>query len=412
MQVGGRSLMWGGTSLRLSRCELDAPALDGCPLSWPVRYADLAPAYDVVERLMGVCGSAEGLPQLPDSVYASGPHPLTPAEEDFRRAYRPGGTRPVPVRFIPAGGGRDGWPAFTMQGTALAAASRTRRLTLRPDAVATEVEVDAATGRATGVRYVDTTTGTAHRARARVVFLCGGTIETARLMLNSRGPRHPDGLGNSSGWLGRGLTDHPVVTAVGVLDGYPPVPGYEWSARQRGLMIPPAPDDGADVRPFGAWISLQRFVPDGRPWGSIVLQGELLPYRHNRVRLGDATDRWGVPVPYIECAYGPHEERLYAAMTNAVDRIAAVAGLRIMDVSAALTTPGLNVHELGTARMGSSPDTSVLDADNRCWDCPNVFVTDGSCFPSAGWQNPSLTIMAVSVRAGRRAAGLLREGTY
>jgi choline dehydrogenase-like flavoprotein len=160
------------------------------------------------------------------------------------------------------------------------------------------------------------------------------------------------------------------------------------------------------------WVSLQRWVSGGRPLGTVAAQGEMLPYWHNRVRLGAARDRWGVPVPLIECAYGPHEERLHAAMKREIAQVASVAGLTVVDVSEALTTPGLNVHELGTARMGSRPDTSVLDPDNRCWSCANVFVTDGACFPSGGWQNPSLTIMAISVRAGRRAAALLRERVY
>jgi choline dehydrogenase-like flavoprotein len=160
------------------------------------------------------------------------------------------------------------------------------------------------------------------------------------------------------------------------------------------------------------WVTLQRRVSGGQALGSIAAQGEMLPYRHNRVRLGATRDRWGVPVPRIECAYGAHEERLYAAMRHQIERVATAAGMRITAVSRALTVPGVNVHELGTARMGSDPDRSVLDADNRCWSCPNVFVTDGSCFPSGGWQNPTLTIMALSARAGRRAAALLREGTY
>ncbi|HEU4425663.1 MAG TPA: GMC family oxidoreductase [Pilimelia sp.] len=410
MQVGGRSLTWGGTSLRLSAYEFDAPALDRRALSWPIRYDDLAPSYAVVEELMGLCGSTENLPRLPDSVYRHSPRSLTPAEAEFQRAYRPGETRAIPVRFIPTEGGRDGWPGFTMQGTALAAAERTRRMVLRPNAVVTGVTVEPGTGRATGVRFIDKTQGTAHEARARVVFLCCGAIETARLLLVSQGPRHPDGLGNSSGWVGRGLMDHPVVAASGVLDERSPVDGYEVSARQRGLLIPAVSGNG--VRPFGAWITLQRRVSNGQPCGNIEAQGEMLPYWHNRVCLGDAKDRWGVPIPRIECAYGPHEERLYGAMRQAVEHLAAVARLRIVDVSTALTVPGLNVHDLGTARMGSDPGTSVLDADNRLWDCPNLFVTDGACFPAAGWQNPTLTIMAISVRAARRAAALLREGTY
>lgn len=414
MQVGGRSLVWGGTSLRFSPSEMDAPPVDGCMLAWPLRYEDLAPWYTVVEELIGVSGNADGLPQLPDSAYTRGPYPFTPAEEQFRLAYHGRQTRPVSVRFVPAEDGADGWPRFTMQGTALAAAARTGHLTLRPDAVVTQVRVDARTGLATGVRYVDRTHGTAHEARARVVVLCAGTIETARLMLNSRGPRHPEGLGNSTGWVGRGLMDHPVVVAAGELPDHQPVDGYEWSARQRGLMIPPpvSPADPAPVRPFGMWVGLQRLVFDGRPWGTVVAQGEMLPYRHNRVRLGTERDRWGVPIPVIDCAYGPHEDRLYRAMRREIDRVAALAGVKVLVVDEKLTVPGLNVHDLGTARMGTGPDSSVLDADNRCWDCPNVYVTDGACFPSGGWQNPSLTIMAISARAGRHAAALLGEGRY
>ncbi|MER5214827.1 GMC family oxidoreductase [Streptomyces sp. NPDC002838] len=412
MQVGGRSLTWGGTALRLSPGELDAPDLDDCALSWPVRYEELADAYSAVEELMGLRGSAEEIPQLPDSVYQHAPHPLTPAERDFQTAYARTGARPVPVRYIPPESGGDKWPGFTMQAAALAAAERTGRLLLRPNAFVTEVTVDPETGRATGVCYVDTTEGTRHHATGRVVFLCGGTIETARLMLNSRGPRHPFGLGNSSGWLGCGLMDHPVVSATGVLDGYSHAVGYEWSPRQRGLVVPPRPGDHGDVRPFGMWVNLQRLTSQGLTLGSIDAQGEMLPYRHNRVRLSDRRDQWGVPMPVIECAYGSHEQHLYAAMRRRIEEAAAIAGLRITAMSEALTVPGLNVHDLGCARMGSSADTSVVDPHNRCWDCPNVFVTDGACFPSAAWQNPTLTIMAISARAGRYAAGLVRNGTY
>ncbi|MEJ3744810.1 GMC family oxidoreductase [Actinomycetes bacterium KLBMP 9797] len=410
MQVGGRSLTWGGTALRLSPYELDAASLDGCALAWPLRYETLAPYYAAVEETMGLVGSPEGLPQVPDSVYRHEPPALTPAEKDFREAYHQPDTRPIPVRFIPSEAGRDGWPRFTMQATALAAARRTGRLELRPNAVATEVTTDPRTGRATGVRYVDPATGARHHVTARVVLLCAGTIETARLMLHSRGPRHPDGLGNSSGWVGRGLMDHPVLAATGVLDGHPPAAGYEWSARQRGLIVPPPPGRPVSTRPFGLWVTLQRLTANGVPVGSVDAQGEMLPYWHNRVRLGDTTDRWGVPVPVIECGYGPHERRLYTAMRRAITRAAAAAGLRLTAVAEALTVPGLNVHDLGTARMGTDPATSVLDPDNRCWDCPNVFVTDGACFPGGGWQNPTLTIMALAARAGRHAATLLRQG--
>ncbi|GGY15940.1 GMC oxidoreductase [Streptomyces djakartensis] len=412
MQVGGRSLTWGGSAMRLSRYELEAPELDDCALSWPVRSEELADAYTLVEEFTGLHGSTEGLEQLPDSVYRNEPFALTPAEKDFQEAYRRPNTHPVPVRFIPSEREHHGWPGYTMQATALAAAESTGRLVLRPHALVTEVTVAPETGLATGVRYVDVRDGSRHRAQGRVVFLCGGTIETTRLMLNSHNPRHPAGLGNSSGWLGRGLMDHPLVTAAGVLDDYPHVAGYEWSARQRGLLVPPQPGGKSDVRPFGMWVTLQRLSSQGRALGSIDAQGEMLPYRKNRIRLSDARDQWGMPLPVIECAYGPHEERLYTAMRRGIEQAAALAGLRITALSEELTAPGLNAHDLGTARMGASADSSVVDSHNRCWDCPNVYVTGGACFPSGGWQNPTLTIMALSARAGRHAAHLLKKGSH
>ncbi|GAA2205011.1 GMC family oxidoreductase [Nonomuraea monospora] len=414
MQVGGRSLTWGGTALRLSPHELDAADLDGCELRWPLRYRDLTGAYRAVEEMMGLCGTAEGMARLPDSSFRTRGGPLTPAEQDFQLGYRATGTRPVPVRYIPDMPRQGEWPGHTMQATALAAAIRTGLLRVRTDSVATQVTTDAQTGLATGIRYVDTRTRTVRHARGRVVFLCCGTIETARLMLNSRGDRHPDGLGNSSGWLGRGLMDHPVLYADGILDSYPPVSGYDPSFRQSGLLVPPPTREQDNVRPFGIWANLQRRTEagSGAPLGFFSAQGEVLPYWGNRVTLSERRDKWGVPVPVIECRYGSHEKRQYEAMRAAVEHAATVVGLRITAIAASLTAPGLNVHELGTARMGSSPGTSVLSSENRCWDCLNVFVTDGACFPSAGWQNPTLTIMALSARAGRIAATLLRESTY
>jgi choline dehydrogenase-like flavoprotein len=411
MQVGGRSLLWGGSALRLSAFEMAAGDVDGCSLNWPIGYDDLAAAYGVVEDLLALRGTAEELAQLPDGRFRGKPPALTPAEAEFQHVYRRGDTRPVPVRFVAAERGENGWPEFTMQATALARAERTGRVTLRPDARVTSVTVDPDDGRATGVSYVDAVSGSRHHARARVVFLCGGTIETARLMLSSHSPRHPDGLGNSSGWLGRGLMDHPLVTSSGVLDGHPPMPAHPSAGRQSGLLVPPPQPPTGDIRPFALWVSLQRGGSEVAP-GGIDAQGEMLPYWHNRVRLGDTRDRWGVPVPIIECVYGPHEDRLYRAMRREVERAASVAGLRLTAVADTLTAPGRNVHDLGTARMGRSPADSVVDPDNRCWDAPNVFVADGSCFPSGGWQNPTLTIMAIAVRAARFAARLLRDKTY
>ncbi len=410
MQVGGRSLTWGGTALRLSPNELGAKTLDGVSLKWPLDYDDLSPWYSLVEDFMGVCGSYERLVQAPDGVYSYEPQRLTPAEQEFQHKYRAAGTRPIPVRFIPESVGQHGWPGFTMQATALAAAERTGRMTLVPNSFVSEVCIDTSSGLARAVKYVDTCTSQWHEVHARMVFLCCGTIETARLMLNSKSSLQPRGLGNSSGWVGRGLMDHPIVSASGVIVNYAPLTNFEWSARQRGLMVPPRTHEGTEVRPFGLWVTLQRLSSQGNAIGTIDAQGEMLPAWSNRVRIGSSTDRWGIPIPLIDCEYGPHELRLYHAMRKEIEGVASCTGLTITEVSDSLSVPGLNVHDLGTARMGRSPRNSVVDSDNRCWDCRNVFVTDGACFPSGGWQNPTLTIMALSARAGRHAAHLLNEG--
>jgi choline dehydrogenase-like flavoprotein len=299
-----------------------------------------------------------------------------------------------------------------MQGTALAWALGTGRARILSDAYVHRIRVDDKTGRACGVSYIDTNTGARLHLASRTVFICCGAVETARLMLNSRSRRHPDGLGNSSGWLGRGLMDHPVVSVAGRLESDDVVQGYDWSARQRGLMIPPAIGRNAGVRPFGIWLTLQRTVDGPYATGYIDAQGEMLPYWENRVSLAEEPDRWGVRTVHIECGYYGHEKRLYDEMRKALLEVAAAVDMRITSMSESLSAPGLNSHEMGTARLGDDPSSSVIDRFNRCWDCPNVFVTDGAAFPAGGWQNPTLTIMAMSARAAALAAeGLLaREG--
>jgi choline dehydrogenase-like flavoprotein len=206
--------------------------------------------------------------------------------------------------------------------------------------------------------------------------------------------------------------DHPVVSAAGHLPDYAIAPTYDWSARQRGLLIPPAIDGSTSVRPFGIWLTLQRATDGACVAGNIDAQGEMLPYWENRVSLTEEFDRWGMRTVHIECGHYAHETRLYDGMKRAVLDVAATAGLTVTSLSGSLSTPGLNAHEMGTARMGDDPSSSVVDGSNRCWDCPNVFVTDGAAFPTGGWQNPTLTIMAMSARAAALAADrlLAREG--
>ena len=458
-QEGGRSIMWGRQSYRMSEIDFQANGRDGHGVDWPVRYDDIAPWYDYVERFAGISGSQEGLEILPDGVFQP-PHDLTCAEVDFRDKIESAfpGRRVIPGRVanlteptqeqMDLGRGRcqarnhcyqgcSFGAYFSSNSATLPAARRTGNMTFIPDRAVHKVIMDDATGRATGVETVDTNTGEASRITARVVFLNASTIGTTMILLNSATAAAPNGLANSSGQLGRNLMDHHTGA-----HGNGRMPGnldkYMFGRRPNGFYIPRFRNHTEEaegfVRGFGyqggagraGWQGAMGRQGVGAPFKEsartpgpwyiyLTAFGEVLPNENNQVRLhANKTDKWGFPIPVMDVSWGENElnmVRQAARDTRAMLEAAGAVDINVVAPEDATTArPGIGIHEMGTARMGRDPNTSVLNQWNQSWDVPNLFVTDGSFMASGGCQNPSLSYMAFSARAANHAAELMQSG--
>ncbi|WP_232826478.1 GMC oxidoreductase [Lewinella sp. IMCC34183] len=458
-QTGGRSLMWGRQCYRLSDLDFTANARDGIAIDWPVRYADLKPWYDYVSRFVGVTGQAEGLAQLPDGpflpamplncledqlrdrVQAAFPgRVVTPGRAAHLTAYDPAvhlGTRgncqyrDRCIRGCPYGG------YFSTNSATLPVARDTGNLTLLNHAAVREVIYDADTRRATGVRVRLTETGEDTEFFSRgVIFLNASTLNTAAILLASSSDAQPNGLGNNSDQVGRNIMDHHHrIGASGNFEGYED--RIEKGRKPNGFYIPRfvnlnGQDSGRDyLRGFGyqgtanrtGWwrliketdISLgpelkkKLLEPGGWSVGMTGF-GECLPDPDNRVTLNrDLLDKDGLPTLTMDAAFGENEKRMREDMGVAAAEMLEAAGAKNVSIYRTEAHPGFSIHEMGSARMGRDPRTSVLNAHNQIWDCPNVYVTDGSAMVSSACVNPSLTYMALTARAVDHAVGELNR---
>lgn len=392
-QVGGRVLarLHGLHFYRFSDLDFKAASRDGFGADWPISYADLAPFYDRIERSIGLTGNADDIAHLPNPI--SCPRvALTPGERhlaasiagrwpDRRLITRRTARAPVPIDDALATG----------------------RLTLRHGAVAREIAIDPGTGHARGVAWVEG--GREREATARVIVVAASTIESTRLLLNSRSLQHPDGLGNSSGLLGRFLMDHLLVSGF---EGTLP-PHVTADPKRESWAYVPQFRNVADRSPgFLRGYGVQVFTL--RSLCQLTAFGEMLPRETNRVTIDpERKDRWGIPVARIACAHSDNERAQAADAMEQCREMLMAARCEVRPATASIGTPGLAIHEVGTARMGNDPKTSVLDAYNRCWDVKNVFVVDGSCFVSQGVQNPTLTMMAIALRASEHILSRCRR---
>ncbi len=453
--LGGRSVMWGRQSYRLSEMDFEANVKDGHGTDWPIRYADLAPWYDHVERFIGVAGSREGLPQLPDGEFLPA-FELNDAEKQFKavvesrfagRKVISGRTANLSVaqphheelgrascqnRSICERGCSFGAMHSSLS-SSLPAARRTGNLTVVTDAIVHSIEHDPKTGRATGVRVIDAKTSEGRTYQARIIFLNASTIGTAQVLLNSVSEAHPRGLANGSDQVGRNLMDHMyALITIAMFPG--PEDRYYRGRRPTGLYIPrfrnvTEPGEGF-VRGYGyqggvsraGWrgAALQPGVLGAEikqrahtigPWTAFLGGfGEMLPNPENRVTLhASRKDKWGMPIPHIDCAHGPNEKAMIKhILADAKDMLEAAGGKVVMQ-SSEPGKPGLGIHEMGTARMGRDPATSVVNGFNQAHEVPNLFITDGAAMASSGCQNPSLTYMALSARAADHAVKLMKD---
>jgi choline dehydrogenase-like flavoprotein len=444
--VGGRSLLWGRQSYRFSDLDFEANARDGVAVDWPIRYRDLAPWYDYVERYAGISGSREGLRQLPDGQFLP-PMAMNCLELQVRdrigKAFR---GRPMIIGRVAnltrPHNGRGGCQYrnrcirgcpygayFSSNAATLPAAFATGRLTLRPFSIVTELIYDARTSRASGVRIVDAETNQSSEYFARVIFLCASAVASTFILLNSTSERFPNGFGNDSGELGHNLMDlHFRVGANGVSDDF----GDRFYRGQRpnGIYIPRFRnlDDRSrqkdyirgfgyqgsasrenwaqnirELSYFGADLKADLIAPG--PWRfGIGSWGECLPYHENHLSLNrNLRDKWGLPTVTFDCGWKTNEINMRKDMMNSAVEMLQAAGLKNVTPYDDGSAPGLCIHEMGTARMGRDPKTSILNAWNQVHAAPNVFVTDGACMTSNSCVNPSLTYMALTARACDRA---------
>ncbi len=445
-QVGGRSIMWGRQVYRWSDLDFEANAREAIGVDWPIRYADIAPWYDHVERFVGISGQAEGLPQLPDGQFLK-PMALNCAEQLVKDAVARAwpGERMVTIgRCAVLTEAHNGRAAchycgpchrgcitrsyFSSVNATLPAARATGRLTLRPYSVVHSVIYDKRKGRATGVRVIDGQTKHALEFQAKVIFLCASTIESARILLNSEG-----NLANSSGQVGKNLMDHIMGGgANGRIDA--PMDRDSIGNRPNGIYVPRFRNVGKNtttrfVRGYGFqggggrsdWgrgteqagfgAEFKKSLRKPGPWGfSFYGFGEMLPSESNFVEIDKTkVDAWGIPVAKIHCVYDDNAKALVHDMSITGAEMLAEAGAHDIQPFTSNNPPGLVIHEMGTARMGKDPKTSVLNAHNQSWDVPNLFITDGACMASTACQNPSITYMALTARAAAYAVDAMKR---
>ncbi len=449
-QLGGRSLIWGRQSYRWSDLDFNANKKDGHGVDWPVRYQDLAPWYDHVESFIGVSGSKEGLPQLPDGQFQP-PMALNVVERHAKQRIETAypdrkliigrvanltqakeGRAPCQYRSICARGCSYG-AYFSTQSSTLPAARATGNLTLITDQVVERINYDAALKRATGVRTLDTKSGVGATHTAKMIFLCAGAFNSVAVLLRSTSAQFANGLANSSGVLGRYIMDHAnTLSVIGA------VPGFEahtsFGNRPTGIVMPrfrnvSTPDPrflrgysyqggafqlgwsrGKNGAGLGKDFKNELRAPG--PWQfALVAFGECLPRADNRITLHPTEkDASGLPQLHIQFRFGDNEKALLAdAAEEAKKMLALMAGTPRLSF-AQPGTPGTSIHEMGGARMGHDPATSVVNGHNQAHDIPNLFLTDGACMSSSACQNPSLTYMAFTARAANHAAAELRAG--
>ena len=450
-QVGGRSIMWGRQVYRWSDLDFEANLREGIAVDWPIRYADLAPWYDHVEEFVGITGEALGLPHLPDSKFLP-PMELNCAEVVVRDAIakhfgeervltigraailtRDHGGRAACHYCGPCERGCITRSYFSSLNATLPAAEKTGRMTLRPYSVVHSVSFDSRTRKATGVRVIDGQTRAPLEFRAKVVFMCASALESVRILLNSATPEFPGGLASSSGELGNNVMDHVKTGGASAI-----IPGnedrMEFGRRPNGIYVPrfrnvktkqtgfvrgygfeggafrEGWDRGITQTGFGADFKTSISRPG--PWRfHFGGYGECLPNHSNYVELDkEKVDAWGIPVLKVHCAWSENELAMRRDMSISAAEMLAAAGAHDIEPFAENEPPGFAIHEMGTARMGRDPKTSVLNAYNQTHDVKNLFITDGGAMTSSSCVNPSLTYMALTARACDYAVQQMKKG--
>lgn len=454
--VGGRSIMWGRHSYRWSELDFAANKNEGIAVDWPVRYKDIAPWYDKVESYIGISGELLGLPQLPDGQFEPmmelncvEDHVRGKVAEHFDgRVITAGRVAHINSNKRFDGDGRArcqyrnrcirGCPFgayFSSVSSTLPAAERTGNMTLRPDSIVHEIIYDPNTKKATGVKVIDRVTKESYEFKAKVIFLCASAVASTSILMQSKSDRFPDGLGNESGELGHNLMDHHFKAgARGKMDGFNDK--YYKGRKPNGIYIPRFRNIGgsSEMKNFSRGYGYQGGARRGdyedlvaesafgkefkegilKPGGwtmNMLGFGEILPYHENKMTLDyEKKDKWGLPTVTFDAEIKENELEMRKDMQEQAAAMLEKSGARDIETYDDTYALGLGIHEMGTARMGYDPKTSVVNANNQVHSCKNVYVTDGAFMTSASCVNPSLTYMAFTARAANHAAQELKKG--
>lgn len=450
-QMGGRSLLWGKQCYRWSDLDFEANAKDGHGVDWPIRYKDIAPWYTHVEKFAGISGEALGLPQLPDSHFLPPmelncveKHVKARIEKEFQGRNMIIGRAAHLTEAINGRGkcqfrnrcdrGCPYGAYFSSNAVTLPAANATGNLTIRPYSIVQSIIYDEEKGKATGVRIIDAETNEVFEYHAKIIFCNASTLGSTQILLNSTSDRFPNGLGNDSGELGHNLMDHTYrVGAMGRVEGFEDQ--YYKGRRPNGIYIPryvnldeKTKSDkfvrgfgfqggggranwgaGANAEDFGGNFKDRMMKPGD--WEFFITGfAECLPYHENKVYLNnDVLDKWGQPTLSIDAEWGENELALNKQIRQDAKEMLERAGLKDVVDFDNEHEMGYGIHEMGTARMGRDPKTSVLNGTNQVHACKNVFVTDGACMTSSSCVNPSLTYMALTARAANHAVSELKK---
>ncbi|WP_437890630.1 GMC oxidoreductase [Phytobacter sp. V91] len=443
-QLGGRLHTYGRVLQRMSDYDFKAASLDGYGQNWPISYEELDPWYSRIEEFLGVYGIEENIPNLPDGKFVQAPI-LTKPEKAFKAKVE----SLWPERKVTSW--RFSAPNLKRIPVGVQAAIDTGLLELRTDAIAKNIDVDPISGKATGVTFVDRLTKQEHTVRAGMVMLCASAIESVRLLLNSRSPRHPEGIGNSKGLLGRYFLEQtPSLIAGSVPDSLgweydKTIPQDPFCRPAGGIVIPRFQNIGSNTtKEFIRGFAFQGVIgrgyvsPDSPSQFGLMGFGEMLARPENRITLNPRKkDAWGIPAPHIDCSFGENDLIVMKAQLRAIKEMVSECNYKVDFAGTALGLEnarnampdetflmktifrlsfkksvglGAAIHESGGARMGDNPSTSVLNSFNQCWDVSNVFVTDGACFVTSGTVGPTLTMMAITARACDYAAEQYKKG--
>jgi choline dehydrogenase-like flavoprotein len=453
-QVGGRSLIWGRQTYRWSDLDFEANSKDGFGVDWPIRYRDIEPWYSYVEKYIGISGEALNLPQLPDSDFLP-PMELNCVENHLKEsianshndrlltigrvAHITKGTKESASRTACQYRNRcdRGCPFgayFSSNSSTLPAAEATGNMTLRPNSIVAEVLYDEKTQKATGVRVIDSLTKESIEFSSKIVFLCASSMASTAILMQSKSSRFPNGMGNDSGELGHNIMDHQLGSgASGRYDGFKDQ--YYAGRRPNGFYIPRFRNLGNDnkkvdfLRGYGyqggasrwGWNESVAELAYGKDFKKDVLKpgdwsigmggfGEVLPYHENKMFLNyEKLDQWGLPKIVFDAEFKENEIKMKEDWKVQAAEMLENAGFKDVNINDSNAPIGKGIHEMGTARMGKDPKTSVLNKHNQVHSVSNVFVTDGACMTSSANQNPSLTYMALTARAANHAISELKK---